>query len=155
MKIKIIITLSAIGLLTASATLAQEPRRATLPQQKMCADQAKKAFNDLQDVRDKNTVTMTWEYTSHYDAKANICYMMTTRFDMMKDTKTRAFAQVVSDAFEGRVYANYLHLSEKDKADYEVKPQECSVKPRGQPEINCKDSDEFELLVDKHFGIGR
>jgi hypothetical protein len=154
MRILLAVVAALFLTLVARGQETQGPRQATLTQQKMCADQAKKAFNDLQDVL-PNRVTMTWEYTSHYDAKANVCYMMTTRFEQMKDTKTRALVYVVSDAFEGRVYANYLHLSEKDKADYEVKPQECSVKPRGQPEITCKNSDEFEQLVDKHFGIGR
>ena len=156
------ITILILSLLAAGATQAQEPRLATLAQQKMCADQAKRAFNDSDASKPPNDKKMRRvsppEYTSHYDAKANICYIMVHESNILDNedgTKIIAISFLVYDAFEGRVYANYLWFSEKDKKGWEVKPMECSVKPRGQDEITCKSDDEFEKLVDKHFGIGR
>jgi hypothetical protein len=67
---------------------------------------------------------------------------------------TFSTTRVVYDAFEGRVYADYLWISDKVKKFWEVPPMSCSVKPRGQDEITCKSSAEFDRLVDKHFGIG-
>jgi hypothetical protein len=134
----------------------QGPRQATLTQQKMCADQAKRAFHEMDAAEPKrkhNSVDST-DYTSHYDAKVNVCYIMTSSV-LYLGNGTESVGRVVSDAFEGRVYASYLWLSDKVKKYWEVKPVDCSVKPRGQPEITCKDSDEFEQLVDKYFGVAR
>ena len=132
--------------LFSCAALAQEPRAATLAQQKMCADQAKRSFAE-------DKLSPRAFYTSHYDPKANVCYIMTSDTTPNHDG-TISTSRVVYDAFEGRGYANYLWISDKAKKFWEVAPVTCSVKPRGQDEITCKSSDEFDRLVDKHFGIG-
>lgn len=155
MKIKIVIAINTLLLFLGSVALAQEPRAATLQQQKMCADQAKKAFADIDTASTKEIYYTRYEYVSHYDPKANVCYIMTISYSLMRSNSTRTLAYLVFDAFEGRVYANFLRLVQKGKADYEVKPDECSVKPRGQKEITCKDSEEFEALVEKNFGIAQ
>jgi hypothetical protein len=151
-------------LLFVPGARAQEPRLATLAQQKMCADQARKAFNESdasKPINDKKFRRVSpAEYTSHYDAKANVCYIMVHESNILDDAKGNANSKIISiskivyDAFEGRVYANYLWMSEKGKKFWEVAPMECNVKPRGQDEITCKSSEEFDRLVDKHFGIG-
>jgi len=152
--------LIVFSLLSWSVADGQEPRLATLAQQKMCADQAKRAFNESdasKPIRDKTMRRVSpAEYTSHYDAKANVCYIMVRENDIFdKDNeKTVSNSMVVYDAFEGRVYANYLWFSQKDKKYWEVAPMDCNIKPRGQDEITCKSSEEFQHLVDKHFGIG-
>jgi hypothetical protein len=58
--------------LSAVSAVAQEssPRAATLAQQKMCDEQARKKFNE------ENASTKGAEYTSHYDAHMNVCYIM-------------------------------------------------------------------------------
>src|SRR6266478_9984019 len=67
-------------LFITTSCYAQEPRQATLAQQKMCADQAKRAFNDSDASKPLDDKKMRRvsppEYTSHYDAKANVCYIM-------------------------------------------------------------------------------
>jgi hypothetical protein len=52
---------------------ANVPRAATLSQQKMCAEQAAKAFH-------ATASDDTWSFTNHYDAVANICYLMRTQW---------------------------------------------------------------------------
>ncbi len=101
------------------------------------------------------------EYANHYDAKANVCYIMVRELTMLTDKddakdKTLSTSIVVYDAFEGRVYANYLWMNrlKEGKKYWQIKPTECSVKPQGQGELDCVTSEEFEKLVDKYFGIG-
>jgi hypothetical protein len=127
-----------------------QPRLATLSQQKMCDEQAEKQFKIYGTPAKGDTAN---EYVSHYDARANVCYMMIHRGGISYGNPT--VSNVVSDAFEGRVYANYIWINSGKKKYWEVAPMECDVKPRGQPEIKCKSSDEFDALIDKYFGIGR
>jgi hypothetical protein len=142
-----------VFMLSASLAVGQaKPRQATLTQQKICADQARKAFKEYY-VPDKKGIT--YDYTNHYDPAANICYIMVHGFGVYKDTGDPASSDVVFDAIEGRTYASYSWINSQQKKFWEVAPIECSVKPRGGEPITCKSSDEFEQLVDKYFGIGR
>ena len=125
-----------------------QPRLATLAQQKMCAEQSEKQFNST-----GASKSSAADFTSHYDARANVCYIMVHDAGVSYGNPT--VSDVVYDAYEGRVYANYMWINSQKKKYWEVGPMECDVKPRGQPEITCKSSNEFEELIDKYFGIGR
>jgi hypothetical protein len=138
---------------TPTVTVDNNARQATLAQQKMCADQAQRSFNESAFSEPKKTDTESYEYTSHYDAAANVCYIMVHGAPTGRGALSSS--DVVYDAFEGRVYANYIWINTENKKYWEVPPTECSVKPRGGDEIICRSSDEFETLIDKHFGIGR
>lgn len=127
---------------------APKPRLATLVQQKMCDEQAKKKFHE--DNPRPNELT---NYTSHYDAKANVCYVM-VHYVATENGKA-SILNSVYDAFEGRVYASYTWINIEGKKFWEVAPMECWIKPLGGEKQTCKDSDEFEEMVDKNFGIGR
>jgi hypothetical protein len=112
----------------------------------MCGEQAEKQFR-------ANGFDKSSEYASHYDARANVCYMM---IHTVSATKASASdIETVSDAFEGRDYGTYAWVNAQNKKYWEVAPWACAVYPRGQPEIRCKSSDEFDALVDKYFGIAR
>lgn len=124
-----------------------------LVQQRMCADQAKQSFNDSDFGKPGKADTMSHNYTSHYDAVANVCYIMV--IGTYNGKGKPAASDLVYDAFEGRVYASYLWFNLQNKKFWEVPPTECSVKPRGGDEIICHSCDEFETLIDKHFGIGK
>jgi|HubBroStandDraft_6_1064221.scaffolds.fasta_scaffold00716_6 hypothetical protein len=115
----------------------------------MCDEQARKKFHE-----DDPKPNASTEYTSHFDANANVCYVMVHRADTDKKG-TPSVSNAVYDAFEGRVYASYVWVNSQRKKYWEVAPIECSVKPHGQAEITCKSSEEFEELVDRNFGIGR
>jgi hypothetical protein len=82
-----------------------------------------------------------------------VCYVW-VRWSKIEKNKA-SFADTISDAFEGRIYASYIWMNLEGKKAWEVAPTMCSVKPRGQSEITCKSEDEFVSLVDKYFGIGR
>ena len=125
-----------------------QPRAATLAQQKMCGEQARKKFRE--DNPKPNDFT---GYTSHFDAAANVCYIMV--HSVVTEKGVPSVSDVVYDAFEGRVYASYVWINSQGKKYWEVAPMECRVKPRGQAEITCKSSKQFDDLVEKNFGVGR
>lgn len=140
-----------------ASTTSSEPdpsaqEHASLTQQKMCADQAKKAFDDA-GVSTKSKGYIDSHFNSHFDAKANVCYVGVYTATTLDGGKTMFDNVVVFDAFEGRTYASYSWHSDAVKKFWEVKPLECSVKPRGMNEISCASSDEFNSLIDKYFGI--
>jgi len=60
-----------ILLLITTSCYPQEPRQATLAQQKMCALHAREFFLGPEMEREGWT-----EYSSHYDPKLNVCYVM-------------------------------------------------------------------------------
>lgn len=139
-RIPILIVLVTLSL----AAFGQEkPRQATLAQQKMCAEQAKKIFHEDNPTRPKDA--LTWQYTSHYEARTNVCYMMT--WVVTVSEKSTTISHAVYDAFEGREYASFMQVGEH--------VMDCSVSPPGQDSLDCKTNGEFQRLVDKHFGIGR
>jgi hypothetical protein len=53
----------------------------------------------------------------------------------------------VSDAFEGKSYAEYAWKSEKGKKYWEVKPFVCKVTLPSGEKKDCASSDEFDDLV--------
>ncbi len=130
-----------------------EPKRASLSEQKVCAEQAKKAFEDLQ--RDDGPAlgykTASTDYTSHLDPQRNICYVrvmtVTTAHGNPSDSV------VVYDAFERRVFADYVWSNPTGKKYWEVKPLKCEVYPPGHDAITCGSDAEFDSLVAKWFGV--
>jgi hypothetical protein len=125
---------------TATGRSAEPTRKiATLSEQKMCADQAEKSFQDSADAKNST-------YTNHYDPTVGVCYIEVTTRDQVG--RSFSYGLMVYDAFEGRIYARYLDSSGFGSSTI----QECSVTPRGQPEIQCRAREEFNGLVLRHFG---
>jgi hypothetical protein len=144
-----IVAIILVSLFTAGTAQAQEPRLATLAQQKMCAEQSRKFFLDPE-MEHKDWT----EYTSHYDAKLNVCYVMIRAdvyLDKQHSEQFHAIAFMVFDAFEGVQRAWMQH----DVIGPKHEPYACQVKPLGQKETYCKTEDEFDALILKHFGIER
>ena len=129
---------------------------ATLPQQKMCAEQAKVSFDDFEKApaRGLKIITFSTNYTNHFDVKTTTCYVEIFDSFSIDGGRTITTSKDVSDAFEGREYASYMWSSDKVKKFWEVKPTLCTVTPRNQDEIICQSDTEFDSLVLKHFGTG-
>jgi hypothetical protein len=140
-RISILMFVLAVSVATFSQTA--KPRQATLTQQKMCADQAKKIFH--QDNPTKPEHAVTWQYTSHYEPHTNVCYIMT--WVVTLEEKSANISHAVYDAFEGRVYGSFTQIG-----DHVV---DCKITPPGQDAIVCKTNDEFQHLVESHFGIAK
>jgi len=130
-----------------TAAYAQEARQATLAQQKLCADQAKKFYNEPE-FKSKDFT----EYTSHYDPKMNVCYVV-IRSDLNRNDKDNwTLAYSIFDAFEG---TSRGHLQMK-LVGVNNKPYVCSVRSIGQKDdVYCNTEDEFFDPTKKHFGIER
>jgi hypothetical protein len=138
--------LAVVLCLASLAAVGQaKPRPATLAQQKLCADQARKTF-------DKDYAGQNADFTSHYDPKVNVCYIMVHVYPKAGEL---TWSEIVLDAFELRVYANTIWSNPEHKKYWEVVPLECYVKPLGSDKTFCHSANEFETLVEKYFGIGR
>jgi hypothetical protein len=125
---------------TDTASINASTRVATLAQQKMCAEQADKAFNgSAASEKGKNT-----SYVNHYDARANVCYVIVHE---VMGNGSQGYSYFIRDAFEGRIYGSLIVIG------YNPNPAECDVTPHGQETIRCKSSDEFDALVAKYFGM--
>ena len=151
MKLKLFILAASV----LWATVAGAQKNATLDEQKKCDAQASKVYHQGREWDGHHTEDPTGMngYTSHFDPATNICYVW-VRWAKI-DKQGGSFADTIEDAFEGRVYANYMWMNLEGKKFWEVTPTTCSVKPRKQDEITCKTEEEFDSLVDKYFGIGR
>jgi hypothetical protein len=155
----IVLTLTTIVQSTpAQKTVLAAPRRmATLAQQKMCDEQAKKRFHEEYERDNGSRPNWTNEHTSHFDASANVCYMTIYRFATLTSDEPGApglQTDEVYDAFEGRRYASYEWHASPGRKYSEVPPTDCRVKPRGRAAITCTSFDEYQKLIEKYFGIG-
>ena len=136
-----------------TSVAAQGPRQATLADQKMCADQAKRFFTDEIQTQIRMTVMVPPDYIDHYDAKSNVCYVAILQFDSIDGGKTITTSTGVFDAFENTSDATYVWTSDKTKKYWQVKPTMCTVRPPGLPSVICTSDAEFDELVEKHFGL--
>ena len=135
-----------------SAESTPNVARPTLTQQQLCAEQAKKAFDeDQQQARQLGGDKPISDYTSHFDPQKNVCYVRISAATVSKRGVTNSV--VIYDAFERRTFANFLWVNNSGKKYWEVKPLECEVHPQQQPTAYCNSSDEFNELVEKWFGV--
>src|SRR5258708_23424681 len=123
----------------------EEHTPSAMAQQKMCADQAKKFFND-NDYFKSNPFN---SYTNHYDAKTSVCYVLIL---IDKRVAIGAIADEVYDAFEGTQVGRIERKEQYDGLDHTYA---CHVKPLGEEGIRCETRNEFFNLVKKHFGLER
>jgi hypothetical protein len=130
----------------------QDARPPNLAEQKMCSEQAKKSFDDYTKQKVQGVKPLSQDYTSHYDPKATICYVL-IEDTSMTGTGEMSTSYTVFDAFERRLFANYLWITQKGKKYWEVKPMECSVTVQGQ-DVKCTSDDEFKKMVTEKFGLG-
>jgi|SRR5580704_14595279 hypothetical protein len=120
------------------ATDAPQGTFPTLEEQKTCADQADKSFEESR-FSDGHSA-----FTDHYDPKVRVCYIeIATRRQL---TKNQEYDLLIYDAFERRVYGQFASTSASPK------PAECRVRPRGQAEITCGSESKFDDLALRYFG---
>ena len=122
-----------------------ERREATLAEQKMYADQAAKV--DAQDPGKSSTNTVTHNYTSHYDPKANVCYVMIYNMYLNKDNSAFTTIALV-DAFEGRGYGLFTESPTGHV-------NQCMIPIDHSHDNNCRSQTEFKALALKLYGISQ
>jgi len=126
-----IVMLIAVVMLTAfgpNQKAVSQAAHATLSQQKQCAEQAKRSFNEDfgPGASDEYGMHVHYDYTSHFDAKKNVCYLLVKGLGTSPDPVQTAD---VYDAYERRQYASYFWINPKGKKYWEVAPYMCWVQP--------------------------
>lgn len=121
----------------------QDTNAASLQQQEMCGAQAKKAFEEL------NTNSLPGEYwqdyESHYNTKLNRCLIITHR------ASAKNTSEMLSDANEQHVFADFYWVPRDDKKYWEVPPVTCEFETAyGQME-HCNSQGEFNTAVAKYM----
>jgi hypothetical protein len=115
----------------------------------MCDEQAAKRFNEYTPAKDRDLDS----YTSHYDPIVNVCYVRIDR--LSSEGGAPSSSVIITDAFEGRVYADYFWINPHGKKYWEVAPSDCQVSIPAKDTIKCNSSDEFDSLTEKYFGTAK
>jgi hypothetical protein len=113
---------------------------ASLADQKLCAEGAEKSFT-------AEKKAFRYYYTNHLDPLSKTCYVETTETTLITPLPYRyEYGHTIYDAFEGRVYGEFLSDSARGT------PDDCSIEPRDQPKVACKTQEEFDQLALRYFG---
>jgi len=110
----------------------------SLDLQGKCAQQARERFTF--EGFDKHAMA---NFLSHYNTKLNKCFVQIASTDAKKPTISTY--RTVSDAFEGRVLAEYM------KNWKEASPFVCKVTPLSGEERFCHSDEEFDALVKQYM----
>jgi hypothetical protein len=123
----------------ANASRAREASY-SLDAQDRCAKQALAAFKFSG--ADKEPMA---DLENHFNLTLNKCFVVVGRVDLTSGIFSKS--TILSDAFEGRVFGNYLWTNPKHKSALEVPPLECTVTLPSGEEKQCKSREEFENLI--------
>jgi hypothetical protein len=139
----------ALAIILIAIAFGSIGRAQSLDQQERCAQQARRAYTEL-DAQNSaetqkmglKTVNISGDYQSHYNVKLGKCLMLVERSDMLgSQSITTAY---VMDANERRQYATYVWMSREGKKYWEVPPMACELAPRLGEKRICKTRDEFD-----------
>ena len=117
-------------------------RSALFDRQEKCAQQARQEYRS--DGWEKQTMA---GFTNHFNPKLNKCFMEIENTDAKSSPGTIFTSKILSDAFEGKVYGNYIWSTQKGKKYWEVPPLECKVTLLSGEQRVCHSSDEFDGLA--------
>jgi hypothetical protein len=126
-------------------SLAGTPARAqSLEDQAMCAEQARKVFQEREFEFRKLAHAydhLQSDHQSHYNTKLKKCFLLREEIRMLiANTST---SKSLTDAFERRTYATYLQITfrRKDATTY------CELMPSLQRKQDCSTLEEFNAFV--------
>jgi hypothetical protein len=146
-KLALIFSLTVI---ISCTTLA---RSQSLDFQAMCATQSRKAFqeyeNEFKTGVGKMYTTISSDYQSHYNTQLKKCLLLIESTRMLGD-QSSTFVTLM-DAYERRLYANYLWISRKDKKYWEVPSMQCELVPSLRNKRNCTTREEFDAFVAEYI----
>lgn len=139
----------ALAIILIAIAFGSIARAQSLDQQERCAQQAKRAYAELDAQNGTETqkmgletVHISGDYQSHYNVKLGKCLMLVERSDMLgSQSITTAY---VMDANERRQYATYVWMSREGKKYWEVPPMACELTPSLREKRFCKTREEFD-----------
>jgi hypothetical protein len=138
---------ASIAILT-SGTLA---RSQSIDLQGKCASQARIAYQESErEDREQSTklgalFMGSSAYQSHYDTKLQKCLMLIDQTQALGDQMWTG--ATLTDAYERRVYAVYIWISQENKKYSEVPPIVCELIPFLADKRNCTNREEFDAFV--------
>jgi V8-like Glu-specific endopeptidase len=126
----------------------EEGQPATMAQQKACAEQAERKFNER-----NQYVNWVDGYTSHFNTAVGVCFVEMSNSRKSTDTKNLVwiFRHDITDAFGGRVYGTFMEVTRTGDAQLLSRP--CFIYLPGQDSIVCESEETFDNLAFKYFGI--
>lgn len=124
----------------------------SLDQQERCAQQAKRAYAEL-DAQNRSEMQkmgigmnrLSSDYQSHYNVKLGKCLMLVETVDMLGSQSTTT--AYVMDANERRQYATFMWISREGKKYWEIPPSMCELTPNLREKRFCKTREEFDEFV--------
>jgi hypothetical protein len=139
----------ALAITLIATAFGSIARAQSLDQQERCAQQAKRAYAELDAQNGAETqkmglktVNTSGDYQSHYNVKLGKCLMLVERSDMLgAQSITTAY---VRDANERRQYATYVWISREGKKYWETPPMACELTPSLPEKRFCKTREEFD-----------
>lgn len=138
----------------ASIACATSSPAQTLDQQERCAQQARRAFQEL-DSKDRiegkqlGMTRTSGDYQSHYNTKLGKCLMLVETTDMFGSSpSTTAY---VMDANERRVYATFVWMNLQGKKYWEVPPTTCELTPSLREKKLCATREEFDAFISSYM----
>jgi hypothetical protein len=85
------------------------------------------------------------DYSNHYNTKLGKCLML---IEAARNAgKQISNSKLLMDAFERRVYANWLWISREEKKCWEVGPEICELIPSLRQTTRCNSEEEFKAFV--------
>jgi|SRR5580704_4536711 hypothetical protein len=128
--------LAAIVLVTLSGCSSKpsKPIKASLSEQKMCAEQAAKFFDEHG--------TSGQSYTNHY--ASGVCYVEIAYHNFQSPVNTRISS--IYDAFEGRDVADFFETFNENEGARRVST--CKV-----GKTTCTSQEEYDRLLMQTFGM--
>jgi hypothetical protein len=137
--------------IVSCATLAHSQ---TLDFQAMCATQARKAFQEWEIERTKveekfGGTDVLSDYQSHYNTKLKKCLILIQATSMRGNQFSTSVH--LSDAYERRIYASYIWISEQGKKYWEVPPTSCELIPSLRQKKSCTTREEFDNFVAQYM----
>jgi len=136
---------AALAVVLLASTI---PARSQTPDdQERCAAQARKAFQEWENISKKVPLVETLSsYESHYNTKISKCLIVISGMSTLASGKGSVTTSVtLMDAYERYVYANYIGISSPTKK--EVPPLDCELIPTFPKKKICANRHEFDAFV--------
>ena len=111
------------------------PKNASLAVQGQCAEQAERMFKNL-GWNKKDYAS----FENHYNVKLNKCFI---RIDNTEVNNGMTTSKTLMDAFEGKVFGEYVWINSKKEKYWDVKPMICKVTILSGEEKICTSDTEF------------
>jgi hypothetical protein len=118
----------------------------SLDVQEKCAKQA------LEEFRREGYATHPYaDFSDHYNPKFNKCFMEIEDTQSSSTKGEILSSRALSDAFEGKVYGNYIFSTQKGKKFWEVPPLDCYVLKQSGEQEHCHSFEEYQSLAKQYL----